>query len=95
MEYYPRTGQDSRLFRRHRKRWILGLIVLMAYLVMPVLAGLRQWGDRRGPVVYPLGLHEFLYVVGWELARHEGKPRVPAVGTSSRPLFYGIDRSEP
>jgi hypothetical protein len=62
--------------------------VALAYTLLPALAGALAWGDRRGPRLYPQGLHTTLYVIGWEAAGREGKPRESA-GAGARPWFYG------
>jgi hypothetical protein len=68
---------------------MVGLLVGSAtYLALPVLAGAASVGDLRGPKIYPQSLHTSLYVIGWELAGREGKPRV-AIKSPPRPWMYG------
>jgi len=63
---------------------------LLVYAVAPVIAGALAVGDRRGPRVYAEGFHEVLYIIGWESAGREGKPRVRGRGAPPRPWFYGL-----
>ena len=68
---------------------ILGLALLgVFYAALPLLAGCLAVGDRRGPKVYPESAHEVLYLIGWESAGRDGKPRIGAVGEPPRPWFY-------
>jgi hypothetical protein len=72
---------------------VLMLVLAAAYLVAPVVAGVFEIGDRWGPAIYPVTLHEVLYKVGWGMATHkeDGKPRIWAGARPEwRPLFYGM-----
>ena len=78
---------------RRRKVLLASSLVLiaLAYLSGPIVAGIFGAGNRAGPKIYPQGLHELLYVIAWESSSHdEGEPRLPAVFRSEyRPWFYG------
>ncbi|MEX0652504.1 MAG: hypothetical protein WD534_16295 [Phycisphaeraceae bacterium] len=70
------------------------LLFATTYLVLPVVSGALEIGDRLGPRIYPVGLHSFLYLIGWELTDHQAvKPRIPfgSPGNRSRPWFYGLE----
>lgn len=72
---------------------IPGVVLLVAYLAGPIVAGFRQSGNRLGPRIYPRGLHETLYIIGHESA-HGIKPRVPIDSALyKRPWFYGQSRT--
>jgi hypothetical protein len=45
-----------------------------AYLAAPIFAGANAVGARRGPILYPAGLHSTLYIIGYE-STHDHKPR--------------------
>jgi len=63
---------------------------LILYLTMPILAAIFEIGDRRGPRIYPVWLHEPIYKIVWVITPHdESKPRV-RIG-SNRPMFYGCN----
>ncbi len=69
------------------------LIVIVAlYVVMPVVAGAFVIGDKWGPKIYPVALHEPLYAIGWRVTHPNG--RKPRVGLwykkAYRPWFYGM-----
>ena len=69
------------------------IILTAVYLAAPVFAGAFEIGDRWGPRIYPIALHEPLYKIGWALATHkeEGKPHMPYWAKAEwRPLFYGM-----
>lgn len=91
MDYSSPAGRDQ---NAARKWWwpkaLVPLAVMAVYLVLPLLAGVFAIGDRRGPRVYPASFHEPLYVIGWEVAGRDGKPRVLGRGASPRPWFYGL-----
>lgn len=75
--------------RRVARRCLLASTLLaIAYLCLPIIAGSCAIGDRRGPCIYPESLHELLYMVGWEIAGREGKPRILGRGGPARPWFY-------
>lgn len=67
-------------------------ISVSIYLLLPVLAGVFAIGNRWGPKVYYLELHQILYTVGWEIGSHQGsKPRVGYWWKKvNRPVFYGL-----
>jgi hypothetical protein len=64
-------------------------------VVLPVIAGAFEIGDRLGPRIYPTNLHDALYRIGWETTDHQAmKPRIPFHhGSRARPWFYGLDAS--
>ena len=70
---------------------IFGSIIFL-YLIMPFVSGLFEFGDRMGPKIYPVKLHEALYRLGWSLGKHDGsKPRIEFwVRPENRPWFYGM-----
>lgn len=65
---------------------------LGVYLSGPIVAGIFEIGNRAGPKIYPMGLHEALYRIGWACSEHNGiKPRLIHVfDESKRPWFYGV-----
>ena len=75
-----------------KKKMVVALILLAAYIAAPIFAGVFEIGDRMGPRLYPVGLHENLYSLGWKLSSHqESKPRVaPWFKSELRPWFYGM-----
>lgn len=85
-----------------KKRWIIIVVVSaifgLFYLTGPYVAGMRAYGYRMGPVIYPESLHETLYIMGHESV-YDQKPRLPLdEWMYYRPLFYGLPRrlkSEP
>ena len=85
-------------FREFRRisRVIVIVAVIWGYLALPVIAGALRIGNRTGPRIYPVGLHTDLYITGWGMAGHEGKPREHLGWRSERrPWFYGMpDRNE-
>ena len=62
------------------------------YLIMPIVAGIFEIGNRWGPKIYPIWLHETLYMIAWEMSSHEGgKPRIGVwYREEYRPWFYGM-----
>ncbi len=70
----------------------MGLLTLLTlYAAFPFIAGALEIGNRWGPRIYPLTYHEALYMIGWDAAGREGKPRVAAgLPEESRPWFYGM-----
>ena len=64
---------------------------LALYFVMPIIAGTFVIGDKWGPKIYPISLHEPLYEIGWKIA-HAG--RSSSIGLwykkAYRPWFYGM-----
>lgn len=79
--------------KRRRVLLLLALgTTLGVYLGGPIVAGIFEIGNRAGPKLYPMGLHETLYEIAWECSEHEGtKPRIAAVfDKSKRPWFYGM-----
>ena len=70
---------------------VVTIVVAITYVVLPVLAGVYEIGDRRGPRIYPESFHSQLYLIGWEMTDHsEGKPRLRAHDTTTRPWFYRL-----
>jgi len=79
---------------KNRRRAILvGLAIV--YLSGPFIAGLCNYPDKRGPLIYPEFYHVTVFTIAWcqmpESPQHDGhKPRVPFLRT--RPFFYGMER---
>lgn len=71
--------------------WGLACLVVGAYLGAPIVAGIFEIGDRLGPRIYRVSLHENLYLLGWELSVHDEQTPVVPIGARSdlRPWFYG------
>lgn len=92
MDYLGPSGNNISKSRSSRRLLIVvvTLATSLLYCSLPILAGIFSIGDRHGPVIYPQTAHEVLYIVGWELAGHSGKPRVLGRGAPPRPLFYGL-----
>lgn len=87
MDYSVQPGNSPLPY----SRLVLAAVVLaVIYVSLPLGAGIFAIGDRRGPRIYPVGGHEILYIVGWELSGREGKPRVLGRGSAERPWFYGL-----
>lgn len=62
----------------------------LMYLAGPAIASIFEIGDRRGPKIYPIGYHRFIYMAVWEMTPHEAtKPRV-GINPPPRPWFYGM-----
>ncbi len=60
----------------------------LAYLAAPIFAGANAVGTRRGPILYPAGLHSTLYIIGYE-STHDHKPRESIYSSLyRRSLFY-------
>jgi hypothetical protein len=55
----------------------VGALLLAAYILAPCAMGARATMSVVRPWWYVLPLWRDLYVVGWEGAGHEGKPRYP------------------
>lgn len=79
-------------WHKHPRTWVVVAgVVLVAYALGPIVAGVWEIGDRRGPRIYPIRFHEILYLLAWEYSEHaENKPRV-AHNAGPRPWFYGLD----
>ena len=75
--------------REHLKWCALGL--LGVYLLLPVLAGVFRWSDKRGPKIYPELLHEAGFYLGMKLSG--GNAFFATVGRQ-RPWFY-VMKTEP
>ncbi len=76
----------------HKLRIVLAVLasLLVIYLSGPVIASVFEIGDRRGPRIYPIGLHESIYMTVWEFTPHEAtKPRL-SISSNPRPWFYGL-----
>lgn len=75
-----------------RARIAVGSMVVF-YFSGPLLAGFFEVGDKWGPKIYPIVLHENLYSLGWRLRSHrESKPRLGYWYRSEwRPWFYGLE----
>jgi hypothetical protein len=77
---------------KNRRLAIVLIVLGCCYVAGPYLAGTFRVGDRLGPVVYPEGLHEVLYIVAHEDSHNE-KPRLPSDSWMyNRPVFYGFPR---
>lgn len=63
--------------------WLL--IIPAVYLMLPIGAGVFGVGDKRGPKIYPEGLHKLLFSLPYEI-RHGNDP-ADNVGLD-RPWFY-------
>jgi hypothetical protein len=58
--------------RRHKAVFVLLLIVLaVAYLSGPIIAGIFDIGNRAGPKIYAQGFHEAVYIIAWESGSEE------------------------
>jgi hypothetical protein len=80
--------------KRRRKLWILAATLIGGvYLLLPFVAGILYWGDRSGPVIYPIAYHEVPYRLGYILPGRP-KPRIRALDEilTRRPFFYGMQR---
>lgn len=76
---------------KRRRLVILATGLALAYVFTPFVAGLIGTYDRRGPKVFWVEHHEFLYIFGYYLAGHQyhdGKPRIPP---RERAWFYGME----
>ena len=69
---------------------VAAITLAIAYVALPVVAGARATGDRRGPRVYPEPAHELLYEIGYALGGHDDTPRVRGRRAPPRPIFYGL-----
>lgn len=88
---YARPSATPRRRKHGPGRYLLiAGIILIIYLAMPIVAGVYEIGNRSGPILYPSDVHAELYLIGWEAAGNEGKPREP-FGHPPRPWFYGLD----
>lgn len=63
---------------------LIGL-VLSLYLVAPVVAGILNYWDHRGPKIYIADLHQVLYGIGGAIA---GRPEA-YTPVHKRTWFYG------
>lgn len=76
------------------RRWRIKILLLVgvALLMAPFIAGYQAIGDRDGPAFYPETLHTSLYIMGHE-ASSGVKPRMGwNWGLYDRPLFWGMER---
>lgn len=62
------------------------LLIVVAYMLLPLVAGFLSIGFKSGPKVYPRWYHVGLYTVGYEI-RFREKPR--ELWCERRPWFYG------
>lgn len=78
-----------------KRRRVIGIILsvlIVAYLLAPIVAGVLRVGERDGPVFYPADFHTLLFRLGYS-TRPDGKPRIWSVRVAlyDRPLFWGGD----
>lgn len=59
-------------------------VLLIIYLFFPIIAGMLQFSDCRGPKFYNADYHDVLYCIGYT---GEGHPTSPV---RKRSWFYGI-----
>jgi|GEM_PF-1504859 len=79
--------------KTHKRIWIISAIVLLLiYLSGPIIAATFEIGDRWGPKIYPIWLHEFMYSMTWCFTDHDlNKPRIGMwFKEKYRPWFYGL-----
>ena len=75
---------------KRKKLAMLAVGLALVYVLTPFVAGLIGTDDRRGPKIFLVEHHEFLYMFGYCLVghqNHDGKPRVPP---RERAWFYGL-----
>ena len=72
--------------------FISSIMLVLIYLSDPVIASIYEIGDRWGPKIYPIWLHEFLYGMAWSFTTHDSsKPRIGMwFKEEYRPWFYGM-----
>jgi len=64
------------------------IILVLAYAIAPVIAGMLNTSDPRGPIIYPSDYHEIAHAIGKSFAgRHRSKDPI----FEERPLFYGME----
>lgn len=64
---------------------------LALYFVLPIIAGTFAIGDKWGPKIYPISLHEPLYTFSWKLVHGGSAPRIGLwYRKAYRPWFYGM-----
>ena len=86
------VGQLLEVKRKHAILLSCAAGTAIAYLAGPILAAILQSGEREGPRIYPVVLHETLYILVHESV-HNVKPR-RAIDASlyDRPWFYGMEK---
>ncbi len=71
---------------------IISIVMLVIYISGPVIAATFEIGNRWGPKIYPVWLHELIYCLTWSFSAHDSKK--PRVGywekEEYRPWFYGV-----
>ena len=67
-------------------------ILVAAYFIAPMIAGIWEIGDCWGPKIYPVSLHQYLYTLSWKMSSaSESGPRIePYWKREYRPWFYGM-----
>jgi hypothetical protein len=81
-------GRNMKMKKPPGRRFLI-VSAIVVYLVFPFFAGVFSYYDRRGPLIYPEAYHDLCHRVGWALAGHRGKPRVPF--HLERTIFYQWD----
>jgi hypothetical protein len=64
------------------------IVLLLAYAIAPVIAGILNNSDPRGPIIYPRDYHEIAHAIGEDFA---GRRRSKDPIDRERPLFYGME----
>ena len=64
---------------------------LALYFLIPIVAGFFAIGDKWGPKIYPIPLHEPLYTFGYKFTHGGSTPRIGLwYKKAYRPWFYGM-----
>ena len=66
------------------------LSAVALYCAGPIIAAALRYPDRRGPLIYPQGYHETVFIISHELFHNGEKPRAPF--DRDRPWLYGMNR---
>jgi hypothetical protein len=73
--------------KRKPIRWAITVLIVM-YLIAPLISGMLNYPDPRGPLIYPLIYHDTLHICGRALVG-KGETKVPP---AERAWFYGLPR---